>query len=171
MRHRIGTYIVMVVAILLILAGCTSGSGTMHKQPQPSDTLYTKQKAMDVYDYQPERALQIVDSAVIVGNMSQVWADDLKARIYSWTHMGQTVDSLLHGPEGVRFDSARVIGERLLTHDSLKANIGMRQNVLEVLVYVARQQQDTARWLRRSPELVEVCHRQGDDAEPEALRT
>ena len=85
--------------------------------------------------------------------------------------MGQTVDSLLHGPEGVRFDSARVIGERLLVHDSLKVNIGMRQDVLEVLVYVARQQQDTARWLRRSQELVEVCHLQADAAEPEALRT
>ena len=40
-----------------------------------------------------------------------------------------------------------------------------------MLVNVARQQQDTARWLRRSQELVEVCHGQGEDAEPEALRT
>ncbi|MBQ8711823.1 MAG: AraC family transcriptional regulator [Prevotella sp.] len=165
-------HLILYIAIVTLIIGCTgknSESSTDNKQLQ--DTVYTNQKAMDVYDYQPERALQIVDSAVIVGNMSQVWADGLKARIYSWTHMGQTVDSLLHGPEGVRFDSARVIGERLLTHDSLKANIGMHQDVLEVLVYVARQQQDTARWLRRSQELVEVCHRQGDDAEPEALRT
>ena len=155
---------------VLVIVGCTDNGVTTHVS-QPSDTLYTLQKAMDVYDYQPERALQIVDSAVIVGNVSEVWADGLRARIYSWTLMGQTVDSLLHGPEGVRFDSARVIGERLLVHDSLKVNIGMRQDVLEVLVYVARQQQDTARWLRRSQELVEVCHLQGDAAEPEALRT
>ena len=126
---------------------------------------------MEVYAYQPERALQIIDSAVIVGNISKVWADGLRARIYSWTLMGQTVDSLLGGPEDVRFDSARVIGERLLVHDSLKTNIGMHQDVLEVLVCVARRQQDTARWLRRSQELVEVCRQQGEDAEPEALRT
>ena len=164
-------HLILFVAILaLLIVGCT-GKDVTKRMPQPTDTLYTKQKAMDVYDYQPERALQIVDSAVIVGNISEVWADGLRARIYSWTLMGQTVDSLLHGPEGVRFDSARVIGERLLLHDSLKANIGMRQDVLEVLVYVARQQQDTARWLRCSQELVEVCHLQGEDAEPEALRT
>ena len=155
---------------MMMMVGCTGNGGTQQVQ-HPQDTVYTQQAAMGVYDYDPVRALRIVDSAVIVGNMSEVWADGLRARIYSWTLMGQTVDSLLHGPEGVRFDSARVIGERLLTHDSLKANIGMHQDVLEVLVYVARQQQDTARWLRRSQELVEVCHHQGDDAEPEALRT
>ena len=155
---------------MMMMAGCTGNSGTQQEE-QPQDTTYTQQAAMRVYDYDPVRALQIVDSAVIVGNLSQVWADFLRARIYSWSMMGQTVDSLLHGPEGVRFDSARVIGERLLMHDSLKANIGMHQNVLEVLVYVARQQQDTTRWLLRSQELVEVCHRQGEDAEPEALRT
>ena len=161
----------LILFAVLALAACTGRNPQTPEKSKPTDTLYTKQKAMDVYDYQPERALQIVDSAVIVGNMSQVWADGLRARIYSWTLMGQTVDSLLHGPEGVRFDSARVIGERLLAHDSLKANIGMHQDVLELLVYVARQQQDTARWLRHSQELVEVCHQQGDDAEPEALRT
>ena len=179
-NHNRTLFALLLLCAVLTLAGCGGRSAEGRLQgknrgakhlPQPTDTLYTQQKAMDVYDYQPERALQIVDSAVIVGNMSQVWADGLRARIYSWTLMGQTVDSLLHGPEGVRFDSARVIGERLLTHDSLKANIGMHQDVLEVLVYVARQQQDTARWLRRSQELVEVCHLQGEDAEPEALRT
>ena len=169
-NHLICRYLFLVVATMMMMVGCTGNGGTQQVQ-HPQDTVYTQQAAMGVYDYDPVRALRIVDSAVIVGNMSEVWADGLRARIYSWTLMGQTVDSLLHGPEGVRFDSARVIGERLLTHDSLKANIGMHQDVLEVLVYVARQQQDTARWLRRSQELVEVCHQQGDDAEPEALRT
>ena len=156
----------------ILMTGCTGkNSGGTESVAQPSDTVYTSKRAMDIYDYQPERALQIIDSAVIVGNLSEVRADFLRSRIYSWSIMGQTVDSLLHGPKDVRFDSARVIGERLLTHDTLKTNIGLRQDVLEVLVYVARQQQDTARWLQRSQELVEVCHRQGEDAEPEALRT
>ena len=160
----------LVAAVVLFLTGC-AGHGDTNQTHQPQDTIYTEQKAMAVYDYQPEQALQIIDSAVIVGNMSEVRADFLRARIYSWSVMGQVLDSLLHGKEGIRFDTARVIGERLLTHDSLKTNLGLRQNVLEVLVYVARQQQDTARWLRRSQELVEVCHGQGEDAEPEALRT
>ena len=170
-HHLICRCVFLVVAtIITLMTGCTGRVETKQEE-QPQDTTYTQEAAMTVYDYDPVRALQIIDSAVIVGNISEVWADFLRARIYSWSLMGQTVDSLLHGPEGVRFDSARVIGERLLMHDSLKANIGMHQNVLEVLVYVARQQQDTTRWLLRSQELVEVCHRQGEDAEPEALRT
>ena len=169
MKQALHLLLYLVVASLVI--GCTGKEQTSKENKQPQDTIYTQQTAMDVYDYDPVRALEIIDSAVIVGNMSRVWADGIRARIYSWTLMGQTVDSLLHGPEGMRFDSARVIGERLLQHDSLKTNIGMHQDVLEVLVYVARQQQDTARWLRRSQELVEVCHQQGEDAEPEALRT
>ena len=171
MRHRLLICIFFVAAfIITLMTGCTERVETKQVL-QTQDTTYTQQAAMKVYDYDPVRALEIVDSAVIVGNLSEVRADCLRLRIYSWTLMGQTLDSLFQGPDGVRFDSARVIGERLLVHDSLKANIGMRQNVLEVLVYVARQQQDTARWLRHSQELVEVCHQQGDDAEPEALRT
>ena len=138
---------------------------------QPKNTVYTLKAAMNVYDYDPVRALQIVDSAVVVGNISQLRADFMRARIYSWSYMGQALDSLLHGPEGVRFDSARAIGDRLLAYDSLRTNIGLRQDVLEILVYAARQQQDTACWLRRSQELVDVCHQQGAEAEPEALRT
>ena len=134
----------IVAAVVLFLTGCTERVET-NQTHQPQDTIYTEQKEMAVYDYQPEQALQIIDSAVIVGNMSEVRADFLRARIYSWSVMGQVLDSLLHGKEGIRFDTARVIGERLLTHDSLKTNLGLRQNVLEVLVYVARQQQDTAK--------------------------
>ena len=136
----------LVAAVVLFLTGC-AGHGETTRTQQPQDTIYTAQKAMAVYDYQPERALQIIDSAVIVGNLSEVRADFFRARIYSWSAMGQALDSLLHGNEGIRFDTARVIGERLLTHDSVEANLGLRQDVLEVLVYVARQQQDTALWL------------------------
>lgn len=63
------------VAILMV--GCTGKDRDTDYShtPQPSDTLYTWRAAMLVYDYQPERALLIIDSAVIVGNMSEVWAD------------------------------------------------------------------------------------------------
>ena len=155
---------------MMMVVGCTSGNGTKHEQ-QSTDSTYTEQAAMAVYDYDPVRALRIVDSAVIVGNISEVRADFLRSRIFSWSIMGQTIDSLLHGPEGIRFDSARVIGERLLTHDSIRENLPLQQDVLEILVGAARQHKDTLLWLQRAQQLVEVCHRQGDNAEPEALRT
>ena len=161
------------ILLCIVLSACTGGQTSKpltSRKKQPSDTLYTKQKAMEVYGYQPLRALQIIDSAIIVGNVSPVWSDFLRARIYSQSVAdGGQIDSLLGGPDKVRFDSARVIGERLLRHDSVKTSLGFQQDVLEILVYTARQQQDTARWLRWSQELVEVCHAQG--AETEALRT
>ena len=76
----------MVVATLVI--GCTGKNPqTPEKNMQPTDTTYTQKAAMAVYGYQPERALQIIDSAVIVGNLSEVRADVERARIYSMTQV------------------------------------------------------------------------------------
>ncbi|MBQ8453852.1 MAG: hypothetical protein IJ537_00700, partial [Bacteroidaceae bacterium] len=93
---------------------------------QPTDTTYTQKAAMAVYGYQPERALQIIDSAVIVGNLSEVRAEVERARIYSKTQMKARMDSVLHGPKGTSLDSGRVIGERVLGHDSLKQDLNLR---------------------------------------------
>ena len=151
------------------MTGCTGNSSDTKTATQPQDTVYTQQAAMAVYGYQPERALQIIDSAVIVGNLSEVWADVNRARIYSQSQMKEQLDSMLGGPEGVRLDTARVIAERLLKHDSLKTNPKLYQDVLEILIYTARQQEDTVRWLQRSRELVSECRKHG--AETKALRT
>ena len=134
------------------MAGCTRrGSlpeeGGGGENSQPGDTLYTAEKALMVYDYQPERALRILDSAVIVGNVSDWWAEKHRARIYSQTRAGRRLDSLMHWTVGVRFDSARAIGERLLRHDSIRSSLEGQQDVLEMLAYTARQQGDTTLWL------------------------
>ena len=85
------------------------------------------------------------------------------------TQVKPRLDSLLHGPAGTSLDSGRVIGERVLAHDSLKQDLNLRQQLLEILVYTARMQQDTLTWMQRSRELIEVCHQQ--HLEIEALRT
>ena len=166
MAKRLYTYII-VAAIVLSITGCTDGKQGMVQSRLPHDTLYTEQKAMAVYGYDPVRALQIVDSAVIVGNMSSWRADKNRARIYSQTQAGERLDSLMHWTAGARLDTARIIGEQLIRHDSIKNSLE-GQDVLEILAYVARCQKDTTLWLRRSRQLVEVCRRQG--AETEALR-
>ena len=48
------------------------------RKPQPTDSLYTIWAAMGIYGYQPERILQIIDPAIIVGNISEVQDDSLK---------------------------------------------------------------------------------------------
>ena len=158
-----------IIAAVLMM-GCTSRNrGDIKTTSLPQDTVYTQQAAMAVYGYQPERALQIIDSAVIVGNLSEVWADVNRARIYSQSQMKEQLDSLLGGPKDVRLDTARAIAERLLNHDSLKTNPKLHQDVLEILIYTARQQEDTVRWLQRSRELVSECRKHG--AITKALRT
>ena len=132
---------------------------------------YTRQAAMNIYGYQPLRALDILDSAVIVGNLSEVRAELSKARIYSMTIMRNQIDSLLGGPEDVRLDSANSICERFLNHDSIKENLRLKYDALEILVYTTRQQDNTLEWMRRSNELIDVCHQIGKTAEPDALRT
>ncbi|MBQ7571707.1 MAG: hypothetical protein IJT19_05640, partial [Bacteroidaceae bacterium] len=114
-------HIIIYAVVAGLTMGCTGKSSrTAEKSKQPQDTVYTQQAAMAVYGYQPERALQIIDSAVIVGNLSEVRADVNRARIYSQSQMMNQLDSLLGGPKGVRLDTARAIAERLLLHDSLK---------------------------------------------------
>ncbi|MCR4918518.1 MAG: helix-turn-helix domain-containing protein [Prevotella sp.] len=153
---------------MTLTVSCTGKVGETRAVARPANT-YTQQAAMAIYGYQPERALLIIDSAVIVGNLSQMRADVNRAKIYSQSHMGQQLDSLLGGPEGVRYDTARAIGERLLLHDSLKDGQGPCQDVLEILIHTARMQQDSVRWLLRSRQLVSECRRHGK--ETKALRT
>lgn len=133
--------------------------------------MYTRKKAMEVYAYYPERALKIIDSAVIVGNMTALHADISRMRVLCGTYAGETLDSLLSTDAvrpGTRLDSARAIGQRLMRHDSIKTDLALQEDVLEMLLYTARQQEDTVRSLSLERQLVAVCHAQG--AETEALR-
>ena len=126
---------------------------------------------MSIYGYQPLQALQILDSALIVGNMSEFRAEMLRAKIYSSSLMHEQLDSLLGGPEGIRLDSARAIGERILKHDSLKVDPKRKMDVLEMLANTARMQNDTMEWLNRSREYIDICHQLGPEQATNALRT
>lgn len=173
---RQALYIILVIVMVALTAGCTGspkndkGTGPGHAI-QPSDTLHTKQVAMNIYGYQPIRALQIIDSAIIVGNISEPQASLCRARIYSMSLMHEQVDSLLGGPTDVRLDSAQAIGERLLRHDSVKNNLTIHRDLLEILISTARMKNDTTGWLQRSHEMVNVCRQLGAEAETDALRT
>ena len=170
MRHFI--YLVMIVAA--VTAGCTKtdkGQQTTARDRQPKDTVYTIKAAMGIYGYQPERALLIVDSALIVGNMTELQADQCRARIYCMSLMKERVDSLLGGPKDVCLDSARAIGERILHNDTIKNDLRRRQDVLEILAYTARMKKDTTGWMQWTYELIDVCRQLGGPAETDALRT
>ena len=57
--------LILYVAVATVLtAGCTGKrsqtEGESARQPQPTDTLYTAEKALMVYDYEPERAFPLL---------------------------------------------------------------------------------------------------------------
>ena len=168
-RLKKAIYLIIILAVS-VLCGCKSGGGAKEVS-QAKDTIYTKEAAMSIYAYQPVRALQIIDSAVIVGNLDPGAGDFLKARIYSSTLMHGQLDTLLGGTEDIRLDTAQAICERLLHHDSVKTNLKRQQDVLEILTYTERMKNDTVGWLKWSCELVDVCQKIGPDAEADALRT
>lgn len=159
----------MVITVAAIMVGCT-GNGTTQNGSLQNDSVF-REAAMSCYAYQPENALHIIDSAVAVGAMTTWRADVFRTRIYSSTQMYDQMDSLLGGPKGVRLDSARAVGERLLTHDSIKANQKRLLDVLEILSNTARLQDDTTRWLLRSREYVDVCRQLGASQATNAMRT
>ena len=164
MKHNSMIYLLAVVATIIMVTNCTRHGETKQGR-QPQDTLYTQKAAMMVYDYDPVRALQIIDSAVIVKNLSNWRSDKNRARIYCLTRMGERFDSLMHWTANARFDSAKAIGERLLKHDSVMNSLEEQQDVLEMLAYTARQQHDSMTWLQRSQQLAEVCRQQGSETE------
>ena len=145
------TYILLYV-FAIVLTACTEVIVA-----QPADTLYSEKMVMSIYGRQPERALQIIDSAEILGNITDVRADYLRALVYS-----KAVGSL-------QFDTAILISERLMQNDEVLADAGQKQEVLEVLLNACRLRKDYEQALHWATQLSDLYRENGK--ETEALRT
>ncbi len=150
----------ILLSLLLTIVGC--GGGTSGKQTVTfSDKEYTDSAAMMIYATDPERALIIIDSAVIVGNLSPFEADIARAQIYSKTLEEQKQDTVIQ------------ICEKLLLHDSASVNtresILNRLSILRQLCNTYRVKCDNEQWLRYSIEMAELNRQIGEEVE--ALRT
>ena len=139
----------MVAAILLVLTGCKEGDTGNKRVPQAADTLYTVAYAMTFVDTEPERALLLIDSARLAGNLSDVRADIQRARVYGRSHAD------------VRTDSAILIGERLMLHDSVKADYDLQIDVIEILLDAYRLERDYEQALYWATRLSDVYREHG----------
>ena len=139
----------MVAAILLVLTGCKEGDTDNKRVPQAADTLYTAAYAMTFVDTEPERALLLIDSARLAGNLSDVRADIQRARVYGRSHAD------------VRTDSAILIGERLMLHDSVKADYDLQIDVIEILLDAYRLERDYEQALYWATRLSDVYREHG----------
>ena len=148
---RIRSILISLVAVIaIVIMGCTGGSGTKHV-PQASDSLYTEERAMEIYAKEPQRALRIIDSAEVVGNVSDFRAELLRARIYAYPH------------EAMNLDTARQMGVALLEHDSVKSSVDNRMEVLRLLTGVARIHLDYPDQVKWAAQLATLCREQGDE--------
>ena len=111
---------------------------------------------MDIYAQNPQRALAIVDSAEIIGNISDSRANMLRIKI-----MSETL-------EGNFLDSAIILGEQLLISPEAISDKAFRQDILEALISASRIKEDYELYLRTSSELASLCREQG--LTTEALR-
>lgn len=147
--------LIISLVLAVLLAGCT-GHGNLQREPQPSDTLYTPEAAMQVYGYDPERALVIIDSALIVGNIDEDLAQLLRAKVYS--------QSLVE----VQLDTAQQILLDLLESNYTK-DLDNREIVLDLLFNIARNKHQVERMLYWATQKADCCRELGH--ETEALRT
>ena len=150
------THFILFVILALFAASCVNTDSDVKYEPQPGDTIYTEKAAMAIYGDNPERALTILDSAVIVGNLDADLAQMLRAKVLS------------RSTAELHFDEALKICEDLMQSDFVD-NPANRENVLDLLITITRRRGDNEQWIRWSTEKVELCRQQGD--ETEALRT
>lgn len=146
---------ILLIFIAIMMTGCTE-SQKFNRESNTSDTLYTADAAMSVYAYNPERALLIIDSAEIVGNLKSDHASFLRARVFTLTY------------EGERLDSARYICMNLLESNYTK-NPENHKAVLDVLVTISRMKHDNEQLLQWATKKADFCREQGDEVE--VLRT
>lgn len=161
-------YIIGIVAVALVGLTACGGKGSRMRSDIPDEkirtrgdtaerrvgasagiTLFTEERAMSFMAHEPERALQIIDSAEAAGCLKDFRADMLRARVYCRTY------------EQTRTDSAIVIGERLMLHDSVKADYDIRQDVLEILQDAYRMEKDYERALYWSVQLSDLFREHG----------
>ena len=64
-------HLILYIILALFAVSCVNTDNNVKYEPQPIDTLYTEEAAMAIFDHNPERALLILDSAVIVGNLDE----------------------------------------------------------------------------------------------------
>ena len=150
-------YLLYMSVVALLLTGCTGGGTSGKRVPQAGDTLYTEERAMAIYDSLPERALLILDSAEVVGNMTDYRAGLFRAKVLSKSTAMQ------------QQDSAVIICEALLRHDESQRNVDFRQDVLELLVNASRTRHDYEEMVHWTTELAQLLRGQG--LATEALRT
>ena len=148
-------YILLIITTF-IFTRCTNAGIREHDDMNGFNLSEVSEQVMNLAETHPAEVLPFIDSLQDAG-FPDYEADLFRAKIYS-----QSLDN-------VKYDTAIIIGERLIQLDVAKENPQYRQDVLEVLILASRLRHDNEQWLRWVKEKADLCREQGD--ETEALRT
>ena len=151
----VNLYIICLLAVAV--AACSSPENGKTPLRNASDTVYSEKAILNIYGSDPQRALTMIDSSLLVGNIDEDRATLLRARVYCYS------------PDEWPLDTVNQMLEGLLESDFAQKNPDNRQAVLDLLVYASRRRSDNVAYLRWATEKADFCHQQGE--ETEALRT
>lgn len=148
---RIGLQVLLLVCTLAFVS-CGSNNSARHI-PNLGDTPYQEDSVLVAYGYHPDRALVMLDSALLIGNINEYRAKFIRAKIYSKSLLEQ------------RQDSAILICKQLLKHDSVINVLHEQENVLDLLMNTSRTKTDFEGYVKWATQKVEVCRLQGEETE------
>ena len=149
---RQGVNLIIICAVLLTLVGCGDGK-SVRQLPHLGDTPYQQDTILVTYATDPERALTLLDSALLLGNISAYRGQCIRARIYSKSLVEQ------------RQDSAILICKELLGHDSVRTNPAEQENILDLLIATSRAKSDNEQYMHWAAQKAELCQKQGEETE------
>lgn len=138
--------------VFTVLMGCGGGK-SVRQLPHLGDTPYQQDTVLVVYATNPERALTLLDSALLLGNVSDYRAQFIRAKIFSKSLAEQ------------RLDSAITICKTLLTHDSVRNEPTEQENIYEMLIACSRVKHDLVAYLHWATKKAELCQQQGEEHE------
>ena len=149
---RQGLHLIILYAALLTLVGCGDGK-SVRQLPHLGDTPYQQDTILVTYATNPERALTLLDSALLLGNISTYRGQCIRARIYSKSLVEQ------------RQDSAILICKELLGHDSVRTTPAEQENILDLLIATSRAKPDYEQYMHWAAQKAELCQKQGEETE------
>ncbi len=144
--------ILLLSTLAALLVGCGKDQSVRHL-PHLENTPYQQDSVLVAYTVNPDRALTLLDSALLLGNISEYRSQYVRAKIYCSSRTEQ------------RLDSAIVICKDLLRHDSVLNAPHEHGNILDLLIAAARAKRDDEEYLRWATQKAQLCQQQGEEIE------
>ena len=145
-------YMILLCVLASLATGCDDAKSVRHL-PHIGNTPYQVDSILITYANNPERALKLLDSAVMLGNISEYRGKVIRAKIYSQSLKEQ------------RQDSAILICQALLSHDSVRNEPAEQESILDLLIAASRGKHDFEQYMRWATQKAELCQQQGEVTE------